>query len=233
MNDFVRVLAISLLPAAGNILGALVAESVKAPPWIIGAALHGAAGVAIAVVSVDLMPRRLPVIPTWMLVAAFAGGAAFSVALARGFKVWAGGRKGRSGTWMVYLAVAADLLTDGLMVGAGSAIAGGLGFLLGLSQVVANVPGDFATIGNFWNRQVRRSRRLVISARFALPARRRRAGFRPWPLPGDSHCSRCCRRIWDRRISMRWDCRPMPPFGAAPPFIPIKTIPHSVILNLG
>jgi ZIP family zinc transporter len=171
MNDFVRVLAISLLPAAGNILGALVAESVKAPPWIIGAALHGAAGVAIAVVSVDLMPRRLPVIPTWMLVAAFAGGAAFSVALARGFKVWAGGRKGRSGTWMVYLAVAADLLTDGLMVGAGSAIAGGLGFLLGLSQVVANVPGDFATIGNFRNRQVRRSRRLVISARFALPAR--------------------------------------------------------------
>jgi hypothetical protein len=42
MNDFVRVLAISLLPAVGNILGALVAESVRAPPWIIGAALHGA-----------------------------------------------------------------------------------------------------------------------------------------------------------------------------------------------
>lgn len=183
MNDFWRVLAISLLPAAGNILGALVAESLRAPPWIIGAALHGAAGVAIAVVGVDLMPRILPVIPTWMLVAAFAGGAAFSVALARGFKAWAGARKGRSGAWMVYMAVAADLMTDGLMVGAGSAVASGLGLLLGLSQVVANVPGGFATIGNFRNRQVRRSRRLVISASFALPASVG-AGLGYWLLRG-------------------------------------------------
>ena len=50
---------------------------------------------------------------------------------------------------MVYMAVAADLLSDGLMTGAGSAVARRLGLLLGLSQVVANVPGGFAAMANF------------------------------------------------------------------------------------
>jgi ZIP family zinc transporter len=169
MNDLLSVLAVAVLPAAGNIVGSLLAESLRAPPWIIGAALHGAAGVAIAVVSIDLMPRILPVIPTWLLISMFLGGSVFSAALARAFRYWTSSRSGLSGAWMVYLAVAVDLLTDGLMVGAGSAVSGGLGLLLGLSQVIANIPGGFAAIGNFRNRQVPRKRRLGISGSFILP----------------------------------------------------------------
>jgi len=169
MDYLFTVLAVAVLPAAGNISGSLLAESLRTPPWIIGAALHGAAGIAIAVVGIDLMPRILPVIPTWLLILTFLGGAAFSVELARALRYWTSSRQGRSGAWMIYLAVAVDLLSDGLMVGASSAVSSGLGLLLGLSRVIANTPGGFAVIGNFRNRQVPRKRRLGISSSFILP----------------------------------------------------------------
>jgi ZIP family zinc transporter len=115
------VLAISLILAGGNIIGSLLAESLRTPPWIIGAALHAAAGVAIAVVSVDLMPRILADTPAWLIVGAFLGGAAFSVLLPQGLRWWVDAPERQSGAWMVYMAIAADLLSDGLMVGAGTA----------------------------------------------------------------------------------------------------------------
>jgi len=76
------VLAIALLPTAGTIIGTLVAETARAPKWVVGSALHGAAGIAIAVVSVNLMPRILEGTPIWLAVAAFLAGAACSVLFA-------------------------------------------------------------------------------------------------------------------------------------------------------
>lgn len=169
MHDFFLVLVVSLLPAGGNIIGSLFAESLRTPPWVIGAALHTAAGVAIAVVSVDLMPRILAATPVWLMITAFFCGAAFSALLAYGLKQWVSAHESQSGAWMVYMAVAADLLSDGLMVGVGAAVASGLGLLLGLSQIVSNIPGGFAAIGNFRNKQVSRKWRLMISASFVVP----------------------------------------------------------------
>jgi ZIP family zinc transporter len=88
MSAFLLVVVVSLLPAGGNIVGGLLAESLRTPSWLIGTALHAAAGVAIAVVSVDLMPRILEATPVWLLVTAFLCGAAFSVVLAQGLKRW-------------------------------------------------------------------------------------------------------------------------------------------------
>ncbi len=164
------VLTLALLPAGGNLVGSLLAEWIRVPSWAIGAALHAAAGVAIAVVSVDMMPRALETLPGWLLAIAFGCGAAFSIMLKWGVD-W--GRHhvstGSAGAWMVYMAVATDLLSDGLMIGAGSAIASGLGLLLGLSQVVGNVPGGFAAMANFSDEGVSRRTRLMIAASFVLP----------------------------------------------------------------
>jgi zinc transporter, ZIP family len=71
---------------------------------------------------------------------------------------------------MVYTAVVADLFSDGLITGAGSAIASGLGLLLGLSQVIANIPGGFATVANFRQESTGRKTRLLFAASFPLPA---------------------------------------------------------------
>ena len=89
------------------------------------------------------MPRVLETTPAWLLVLLFAAGAAFSVLMARAVKVL---RRivsgGSAGAWMVYMATAVDLLSDGLMTGASSAVSAELGLLLALSQVVANFPVD-------------------------------------------------------------------------------------------
>jgi zinc transporter, ZIP family len=174
MSAFLTVLAIALLPSGGNIIGSLLAESLRTPRWLIGAALHAAAGIAIAVVSFDLMPRILDHLAVWLLVTAFLCGAAFSVLLARGVKRlrdrFASGKSGGSaGAWMVYMAIAADQFSDGLMTGAGSAVSSGLGFVLAMSQLVANVPGGFATMANFRDEGVARKRRYIIIATFPIP----------------------------------------------------------------
>jgi zinc transporter, ZIP family len=166
------VLALSLLPAGGNLAGGLLAESARLPSWVIGAALHAAAGIAIGVVSIDLMPRALGAVPTWLLIVAFVIGAAFSVVLARGVRWWrmTMNMRASGGAWMVYMAVATDLLSDGLMIGAASAVAGGLGFLLAISQVVGNLPGGFAAMANFRDEGVTRRSRLLIAGSFVAPA---------------------------------------------------------------
>lgn len=70
---------------------------------------------------------------------------------------------------MVYMATSADLLSDGLMTGASAAVSAELGLLLALSQVVANIPGGFATIGNFKSQGVARGTRFIAAASFVAP----------------------------------------------------------------
>src|SRR5688572_18071359 len=97
MDDFLLVLAVSLLPAGGNIIGGFLAESLRTPPWVIGAALHAAVGVAIAVISVDLMPCILEATPVWLIATAFFCGAAFSFLLAYALKQWVNAKPSQYG----------------------------------------------------------------------------------------------------------------------------------------
>lgn len=72
--------------------------------------------------------------------------------------------------WMIYTAVATDLFGDGLLIGAGSAVAGGLGLVLAVGQVLADVPEGAASNFTFRANDVDRRRRLLLSASFVLPA---------------------------------------------------------------
>lgn len=170
MHGLLQVLAVALLPVAGNVLGSALAELTRAPRWVVGAALHGAAGVAIALVSIELMPRVRYTSPMWFVVLLFAAGALLSLLLVR--MVEAMRRRSpqaSTGAWMVYAATSIDLLSDGLMTGASAAVSSELGLLFALSQVVANIPGGFATIANFRLQEVSRTIRLTAAASFAIP----------------------------------------------------------------
>lgn len=170
MGGYWTVLALSMLPLIGNYLGAGAAELSKPPRWLIGAALHAAAGVAIALVSIDLLPRSMATTGTWVFLALFSAGAVVSYFLARG-AVWISRKVkgGSGGAWMVYTATSADLLSDGLMTGASTAVSTELGLLLALSQVVANLPAGFATVSNFRSQGMRRRVRMLAAASFAMP----------------------------------------------------------------
>jgi len=174
MPDILIFLIYALLPAFGNLAGALLAESVRPPRWVIGAALHGAAGIAIALISIELMPRILKGLPMWAIATAFLAGAIVSFAMARGVRiVQSSGQDDNNGAkfraWMVYAAIGADLFSDGMMTGAGGAVALNLGFLLAAAQLVANIPGGFAATANLRQYNVQRKRRIIISAAMFTP----------------------------------------------------------------
>lgn len=170
MNNLASILLLALLPAAGNVLGSAAAELTRTPRWLVGAALHAAAGVAIALVAVELMPRVTGQIPTWLFLLLFGIGGLAAYFLSRA-ALWVSRRVpgGSKGAWMVYMATAADLFGDGLMTGAGAAVSSELGLLLALSQVIANIPGGFATLANFRAQEVPRRARLLAAGSFALP----------------------------------------------------------------
>jgi zinc transporter, ZIP family len=174
LQDLAMVLALALLPAAGNFGGGLLAEFVSTSGRGLSRALHGAAGIVIAVVAVEIMPGALPVVPGWALTIAFVLGGCFYLAVdavVDRVQQKRSGTGAESGTaWMIYFAVSMDLFSDGLLIGAGSAASSSLALALAVGQVLADVPEGFATIVNFKNREFARARRIALSASFAIPA---------------------------------------------------------------
>lgn len=161
------VLLLALLPVAGNLAGGLLAELVPLTDRWLNRALHAAAGVVVALVAIEIMPRALPAVPSWAIAVAFSGGGLTYLVIE---SLIERGTGGRSRMWMIYLVVATDLLGDGLMIGAGGAVSSGLGLSLAVGQVMADVPEGFAAIFNFRNNGISRRHRMLLSALFVVPA---------------------------------------------------------------
>ena len=171
MSQFITVLLVALLPVAGSATGAFLAELWRTPKWLVGASLHAAVGVAIGLVAIEFMPRALDTTPVWLIALLFGCGAGVSVLLSRAVKWFRGPTDETSrGRWQVYATTGADLFSDGVMTGAAFAVSSNLGLLLAFSQVVANVPGGFATAANFRHRGLARPYRILAAASYLLPA---------------------------------------------------------------
>lgn len=173
MSEFLLVLAFAALPALGNFAGCLLAEFVPLSRLALNLALYMAAGVVLAVVAVELMPRALEAEPAWAIVGAFVLGGVFYVAvdwsIQRLNDRFGGGEAGDAGQWVIFFGVSVDLFSDGIMIGTGSTVAVGLGLLLALGQVPSDVPEGFAAIANFRRGGVARRRRLLLAGAFAVP----------------------------------------------------------------
>lgn len=78
------------------------------------------------------------------------------------------GAQGRTGMWMVYSAVAIDLASDGLVLGAGSAVSISLALVLASGQILADVPEGYASIATFRANEVPRRKRLLLSGSFVI-----------------------------------------------------------------
>lgn len=167
MPELGAVLLIALLPGAGNAVGGLLAEVTPRSEIWLNRALHAAAGVVIAVVAVEIMPAAVGVLSGWVIGVAFAtGGAAYLAVEAQVEKLAteSGGRQ-----WMIYAAVVTDLLGDGLLIGAGSAVSPSLGLLVASGQVLADLPEGFAAASTFRANGVGRRQRLWLATSFFFP----------------------------------------------------------------
>ena len=170
MSGIWTVLLLSLLPGAGNFLGAMAAELRKPSPRFLNWALHAASGIVIAIVAVELMPNALGTLAGWWVALAFALGGIAYIALEAIVERLQGNKDGagRSRMWMIYAAVAVDLTSDGLMIGTGAAVSSSLALILAAGQVLADVPEGYATVANFRDKGVPRPKRLLFTASFFL-----------------------------------------------------------------
>ena len=171
MNDFLLVLALAAMPAAANFLGGLLAEVLPLSQRLLSLALHLAAGIILAVVGIELMEQVLQATPVWLPLLALVAGGGFTVLLDWGVQLVRvrTGTTESTGPWLIFIGVAVDLFSDGILIGTGSTIGLGLGLLLALGQVPADLPEGFATIAAFRDKGVPRRRRLLLAASFALP----------------------------------------------------------------
>lgn len=160
------VLLLALLPAAGNITGGILAELTPPSSSWRNRALHAAVGVVVAVVAVEIMPRAVPALAGWLLATAFLTGGV--VYLGAQWLI-ASRSQGQERMWMIYLAIATDLFSDGLLIGAGASLGGGLGLVLALGQVLADVPEGAASAMTFRSNDVPRPRRLLLSMATVIP----------------------------------------------------------------
>ena len=170
MSNVWTVLLLSLLPGAGNFLGAMAAELRKPSPRFLNWALHAASGIVIAIVAVELMPNALGTLAGWWVALAFALGGIAYIALEAIVERLQGNKDGagRSRMWMIYAAVAVDHTSDGLMIGTGAAVSSSLALILAAGQVLADVPEGYATVANFRDKGVPRPKRLLFTASFFL-----------------------------------------------------------------
>lgn len=169
MSQLLSVMAFAALPALGNIIGVALAEIVRPPRWVNGALLHGAAGIAIGIVAIELMPRSMESVSMWAIALAFMAGAIASLGVAGAVNGFSARVGGTTSAWMVYAAIMADLISDGLITGAGSAASLELGVFLAAAQLIANLPGGFAASANLRKKDVARRVRLLAGAAVTLP----------------------------------------------------------------
>ena len=185
MPEVLQIILLALLPAAGNFAGGLLAEAIKTTRASLSLALHAAAGILLGVISMELVPRVFEEVPAWLAgLALMAGGGAYLLldALVEKLTSRAGNEAGTAGdtrtvrpaarsagAWMIYAAVSVDLFSDGLLIGTGSSLSFQLALVLAIGQVTADIPEGFAAVANFKDKGLPRSKRLLLSASFAIP----------------------------------------------------------------
>lgn len=168
MDGLWTILLLAALPGAGNLAGGLIAEVWRTTPTYLNWALHAASGIVIAVVAVEILPEALRSLAGWWIALAFlAGGIAYIAIETMIDRLRSGGSAGDGGSmWMIYVAVAVDLTSDGLLIGTGSAVSPSLALVLAAGQVLADVPEGYAAIANFRDKGVVRWQRLLLASSF-------------------------------------------------------------------
>ncbi len=172
MNEFLLIILFSLLPALGTFAGGIAAEFLKIDRKNLSLALHVAAGIILAVISIELMPEILKANTPWLTILSFVTGGLFFIMVDQLIN-FVQGRMGdvnhSTTAWAIFFGVAIDSFTDGILIGAGSLINLQLGFLVALGVVSADIPEGFATTASFKERGIKRNFRIILSLFASLP----------------------------------------------------------------
>lgn len=196
-DAFWRTLVLAAMPAIGALLGGLLAEAVTLSRRSLSIMLHAVAGILLSVVGIELLPLALggqyPLLHVglFMLGVLFTLGLDWATDLTR--RLLRGGTKerskqdyapylcrrpgkhdivkggaGSSAAWVIFIGVAIDFVTDGMMLVSGSDVERNLGLVIGIALVAADSPEAFATIANMKSAGGKRSTRLWLTLSFPV-----------------------------------------------------------------
>lgn len=170
MNAYLTVLGIAALPAAANFLGGLLAEFITLPRRALQLTFERVAGMLLAVVGIELMPRVLHSPTPWLMIIIFVLGSGLFLAIEEGTKAIRdkGPAAGSGNPFVLYAAILVDLFVTGVTIGVGINVERGLGLLLALSLLVADAPEGFASIAGLREAGVARTVRLELLAALAI-----------------------------------------------------------------
>lgn len=90
MNSFSHyflVFGLALFPAVGNFAGAVLAEKVTVTDRARNFTLHGATGIILGIVGLELMPRALNTATPWLIVLAYLVGGMTYILIVGSFSV--------------------------------------------------------------------------------------------------------------------------------------------------
>ena len=171
MDEVFLILLFSLIPALGTFGGGIAAEYITINRKNLSLALHVAAGVILALISVELIPQALKASTPWIVILAFVTGGLFFVTIDQLIDFVQGrlgGKKSKT-AWAIFFGVAIDSFTDGLLIGTGSLIDLQLGFLAAIGVVSADIPEGFATIASFKEKGIKRKTRIILNFFASVP----------------------------------------------------------------
>lgn len=172
MNEFLLILLFSLLPALGTFAGGIAAELFKINRKNLSLALHAAAGIILAVISIELMPQVLKAETPWVVILAFIlGGISFITMdqIVNFVQVRFSNMNQSTAPWAIFLGTAVDSFTDGIMIGTGSLISLQLGLLIAVGVVSADLPEGFATIATLKGHGISKTVRVLLNLAASLP----------------------------------------------------------------
>jgi len=171
MNGYFLALLLSLMPAIGSFIGGVLADYFRISESSMSYVLHGAAGIILAVVGVELLPQALGYGNFVEVALAFGLGGLTYVGLEWGVeKIGEKNKdkeKGQS-PWLIYISLAFDFFTDGIMISVGLIVSQGLAFLLAVGSAISDLPSAFIAIAGFKRGGISRLRSLLFSISFAV-----------------------------------------------------------------
>lgn len=171
MDPLVVVAGLAAMPALAVIVALGVAESIEMSAFRHGIALHLAAGGVVAVFAFEIIPTAISSQPgLWVVGWLLLGGLAF-LALDWGtdlVRERSGASARGSAAWVIFLGLGVDIITDGLMIGAGSLLSLDLAILLALGLVLVDGAEAFVSAATFRRKNVPPKRRRVLMVVLAL-----------------------------------------------------------------
>lgn len=171
---FYFALILCLFPAAGYLFGGVIAEGITVSRRVLSMALHGTAGIIASIVAVQLLPlilqREYAVITISFMALGGVGFLALdSVASFASYRTGRRTCEESKGPWPLYIGVALELFSDGLLIGTGAIISTSLAIVLAVAQLISNIPEGLATMISFRGFGAERRSRAIILLTLALP----------------------------------------------------------------